>query len=254
MVKPGNLVVWFHQAVSFSPALVRIPQAEAVFWPGCALLTLEGPILEQTLSILKREEPEIRMACACCGNPSAALFPRQSEIRRKKLLNLLVSRGVKRIYTACPNCTLQLKEFGLEVMPIWPVLARQLKEEDMVPLSGSYIWHDPCPTRQDALQQEAVRQILALRGCDCTQPTHTGCKTLCCGNKNMLHCTDPVASRKIRQRRLAEFPEDRIIASSCEGCLSAFRSENRQTAHLLELLFGKSKTRGWHNRLKNTWK
>ena len=84
----------------------------------------------------------------------------------RRLLNLLKKKGVKRIYTACPNCTLQLRDFEPEVVPIWPVLARHLTVEDMAALTGRFIWHDPCPTRKDMAQQEAVRQILALRGCD----------------------------------------------------------------------------------------
>ena len=253
MPKFGTIVVGTHQAVSFHPALVRIPRSEAVFWPGCALMTLERHILERTLEVLKRAEPGIQMACACCGNPSACLFPRKAEIRREKLLKLLSDQGVKRIYTACPNCTLQLRALGLEVVPIWSVLAQQLTEDDMAALNGSYVWHDPCPTRQDTVQQAAVRKILTLRRCDWTEPACSGCKTNCCGNRNMLHCTAPEKSARLRRARVAQFPEDRIIASSCEGCLSAFRSENRESIHLLELLFGRSGTRGWGNRIKNTW-
>lgn len=254
MSKHGNMVVRIHQAVSFHAFMTRIPRAEAVFWPGCALMTLDPAILNRTLEVLKRAEPGIQMAAACCGNPTASLFPEMAGQRTQKLLTLLNNKGVKRIYTACPNCTLQLRKFGLEVIPIWQVLAEWLTADDLAALGGSYVWHDPCPTRNDHLQQEAVRKILALRGCDCTEPIHTGCKTLCCGNRKMLHCTNPEASRNIREKRLSEFPEDRTIASSCEGCLSAFRGAGRDTAHLLEILFGKSKSRGWGNRIKNTWK
>jgi hypothetical protein len=70
----------------------------------------------------------------------------------------------------------------------------------------------------------------------------------------MLAATDPEKSRKMRLNRLKEFPEDRIIVSSCEGCLGAFRGEGRQTLHLLELLFGRSEGRGWANRIKTTLK
>lgn len=254
MSKQGNMVVRIHQAVSFHAFMTRIPKAEAVFWPGCALMTLDPAILNRTLEVLKRAEPEIQMAAACCGNPTASLFPDILDMRKQRLLKRLQTQGVKRIYTACPNCTLQLRSYGLEVIPIWQVLAECLTSHDMVPLSGGYVWHDPCPTRQDAVQQESVRRILELRGADCTEPLHTGCKTLCCGNKHMLHCTNPEASRKIREKRLSEFPEDRTIASSCEGCLSAFRGADRDTAHLLEILFGRSKSRGWGNRIKTTLK
>ena len=254
MAKMGNLVAATHQAVSFHPAMVRIPEAEAVFWPGCALMTLEGHILDRTLEVLRGAEPEMQMAFACCANPSSCLFPGKAEKRKNLLLREIQKKGVKRIYTACPNCTLQLRAFGLEVIPIWPVLAQHLTAEDMVPLGGRYVWHDPCPTRKDAVQQEAVRRILALRGCDWMEPECSGCRTQCCGNVKMLHCTDPVKSAALRKKRLAQLPPERIISSSCEGCLSAFRSEKRETAHLLEMLFGRSKSRGWGNRFRNTWK
>ena len=130
MNKRSRFGMAFHQALGFSSLLMKLPAAEAVFWPGCALLNLDGEILEKTLEILRREEPEIRLACGCCGQPTVYLFPEKAAKRRAKLVRQLRKQGVKRIYTACPNCTLQLKEFGLEVMPIWPVLARQLKEDD----------------------------------------------------------------------------------------------------------------------------
>lgn len=254
MAKGGVLVVGTHQAVSFHKSMIRIPEAQALFWPGCALMTLEPEILDKTLEVLRRAEPGIQLAAACCGNPTTCLFPGKVEDRKNLLLTQIRDKGVKRIYTACPNCTLQLRDYGLEVTPIWPVLAEQVNRDDLAEVSGAYVWHDPCPTRKDRLQQEAVRKILALRGCDWVEPECSGCKTQCCGNVKMLHCTDPAKSAVLRKKRLAQLEEGRIIASSCEGCLSAFRGEKRETAHLLELLFGVSKSRGWGNRFKNTWK
>jgi Fe-S oxidoreductase len=70
----------------------------------------------------------------------------------------------------------------------------------------------------------------------------------------MMAAIDPEKSTKMRRKRLEDFPEDRTIASNCEGCLGAFRSEGRKAIHLLELLFGKSKARGWGNRIKTTLK
>jgi len=255
MAKASFLGMAVHQGLSFFPMLMKIPETEAVFWPGCALLNLEGDILEKTLTVLRRAEPEIRLACGCCGQPTVYLFPEKAEKRRKKLVSALKKQGVRRIYTACPNCTLQLKELeGFEILPIWPVLAEHIRREDITESAGSFIWHDPCPTRKDPAQQEAARKLLALSGCDCCEPQSTGCKTKCCGNFHMMAATDPEKSQKMRLSRLSEFPEEKIIASSCEGCLGAFRGEGRETRHLLELLFGKSNTRGWTNRIKTTRK
>ena len=255
MNKGSRFGMAFHQGLGFSALMMKIPAAEAVFWPGCALLNLDGEILERTLRILRRAEPEMQLACGCCGQPTVYLFPQKTEKRREKLVKLLRKQGVRRIYTACPNCTLQLGELsGFEIIPVWPILAAHMKPEDVTALDGSFIWHDPCPTRKQPEQQEAARVLLKVSGCDCAEPEHTGCRTQCCGNFHMLAATDPEKSAKMRRSRLKEFPEDRIVISSCEGCLGAFRGEGRKTLHLLELLFGRSESRGWGNRIKTTLK
>ena len=255
MSKGSRFGMAFHQGLGFSSMLMKIPSAEAVFWPGCALMNLDGEILDKTLEVLRRAEPEIDLACGCCGQPTVYLFPEKTEKRRAKLVKSLRKRGVRRIYTACPNCTLQLREQeDFEIIPVWPTLAAHIRPEDVAVHEGSFIWHDPCPTRKEPEQQKAARELVDSCGCDCTEPEHTGCKTNCCGNFHMMAATDPEKSRKMRLNRLKEFPEDRVIVSSCEGCLGAFRSEGRNTVHLLELLFGISESRGWGNRIKTTLK
>lgn len=255
MAKASHFGMAFHQGLSFSGLLMRIPRSEAVFWPGCALMTLDGEVLEKTLMVLRRAEPGIELACGCCGQPTVYLFPEKAEARRKKLVERLGKQGICRIYTACPNCTLQLRELeGFEIIPIWPVLVEYITPADIAAPEGKFVWHDPCPTRNEPAQQEAARKLLGKCGCDCCQPECTGCKTRCCGNFHMLAVTDPEKSAMMRKKRLSDFPEDRTIASSCEGCLGAFRGEKRDTCHLLELLFGRSKARGWANRFKTTLK
>lgn len=244
-----------HQALSFSAAMMRIPQTEAIFWPGCALMNLDPAILQKTLSVLRRAEPEIALATGCCGQPTVYLFPEKAAARQRKLVHLLKKQGIRRIYTACPNCTLQLKKLeDFEILPIWPVLAEHLTAVDISRCGGSFVWHDPCPTRGDPAQQAAARKLLSLSGCDYAEPEHTGAKTRCCGNFHMMQATDPEKSARMRQKRLEDLDPGRTILSSCEGCLDAFRSEGRETLHLLELLFGKSSTRGWGNRIKTTIK
>lgn len=254
MSKSGNFGMACHQAASFSGAMLRVPKVEAVFWPGCALMNLDPAILEKTMAVLRRAEPELALAAGCCGQPTVYLFPEKAAARQKKLVSLLNKQGVKRIYTACPNCAVQLRELGVaEIIPIWSVLAGHLTAADLQKSGGRFVWHDPCPTRKDPLQQAAARKLLALSGCDVCQPAHTGEKTRCCGNFHMLRATDPEKSALMRQKRLGDLPADRTILSNCEGCLDAFRSEGREACHLLELLFGKSSARGWGNRMKTTW-
>ena len=254
MNRASKLGIACHQTLSFSPVMRVIPHSAVVFWPGCALMTLEPALLEKTLAILRRVEPEMALAAACCGQPTACLFPQKNAGRKNHLAALLKARGVKRIYTACPNCLLQLRQLeDVEILPVWPLLAQCLSKDDLAKVTGDFIWHDPCPTRKDPNTQTACRRLLELSGQPVAQPAHTGQNTLCCGNIGMLHTTDPEKSARMRQIRLEELGEKTIV-SGCEGCLSAFRSEGRKTLHLLELLFGESTSRGWHNRFKITQK
>lgn len=253
MGKAGYAEMRLHQALSFSAPLVRLPAAEAVFWPGCALLQLDGGILQKTLAVLRRAEPGMALAAGCCGQPTVYLFPEKADRRKEQLKALLTRRGVRRIYTACPNCTLQLRSLeNWEILPVLPLLAEQITASDLAVPRGRYVWHDPCPTRGEPAQQAAARELLRRSGYDFVEPAHTGPATLCCGNYHMMRSTAPEKSAAMRRRRLSELPDDRVILSSCEGCLDAFRSEGRETCHILELLFGESRGRNWGNRLKTT--
>ena len=256
MDRSGRLGMAVHQAASFSPPLMGLTASRAVFWPGCALMTLDPAILERTLAVLRREEGDMGLAACCCGQPTRYLAPGRYEKRRAKLRRLLEKGGVERVYTACPNCGVQLRELGgVQVLSLWPVLARHLRREDLAPAPArSCVVHDPCPTRREKADQEAVRALLALAGAAVAEPAHCRERTICCGNYHMAHTLAPEKSAAMRRRRTAEFPAGLPVVSCCEGCLGAFRGEGLPTIHLLEMLFGPSSRRGWGNRLAFTRK
>lgn len=253
MNKSGAFGMQCHQISSFAAPLMRLSRCEAVFWPGCALMNLDPVILQKTAAVLRRAEPSLGLSSCCCGQPTRYLFPQQFPRRQAELRALIEKKGVRRIYTACPNCARQLQSLGAEILPLWHTLARVLRPEDLSPAAPREVTlHDPCPMRQQAPELDAVRELLSAAGITVREPAHNRQQTLCCGNIGMLRATDPAKSAAMRQQRLAEFPPELPIASPCEGCLDAFRGEGRQTAHLLELLFGQSKKRGWGNRLAFT--
>ena len=233
-----------HQGLSFSGLFMRCDRAEAVFWPGCALMNLDPDILYKTAAVLKRTEPELGLCSCCCGQPTRYLFPEKHSTRRDRLLSLLRQRGVKRIYTACPNCMVQMREAdGIQVIPIWRALAENIRAEDIKGLECPLTLHDPCPMRSETEQQYAVRKLLRLCGAEVREAENSGGRTLCCGNYHMMRATDPGKSAAMRQRRISQFRKDTAVASYCEGCLDAFRREGLETVHVLEALFGKSKRR-----------
>ena len=101
-------------------------------------------------------------------------------------------------------------------------------------------------------RQHVQRKALVRARAEVREAENSGGRTLCCGNYHMMRATDPGKSAAMRQRRISQFRKDTAVASYCEGCLDAFRSEGLETVHVLEALFGKSKRRGWGNRIRFT--
>lgn len=253
MNRSGSLGMACHQALSFAPGMMALSRREAVFWPGCALMQLDPAILLKTAEVLRREEPDLGLSACCCGQPSRYLLEGAYPARRDRLSALLEKRGVRRVYAACPNCARELGQLpGVEVRPVWSVLAARVRREDVSGGVPSVTIHDPCPLRRQLGELAAVRSLLELAGADAAEPEHAGEKTVCCGNIQMLRARNPKRSGALRRARIAEFPPDRPVTSCCEGCLDAFRGEGLATVHLLEVLFGRSGRRGWANRMAFT--
>ena len=250
----GRFGMRVHQAVSFSRWMMRIPRADAVFFPGCALLTYDPALLNRMLDLLRREEPTIALAAGCCGQPTKHLEPQRFRPRTGKLLAQFQKRGVQRIYIACPNCERELSALGYaRVIPVWETLERVVRPEELANHCGkAFALHDPCPVRQDRAQQDAVRSLLTKAQVTIVEFPHNRAQTRCCGNIAMLRATNPKKSDKMRTARLDEISDALPVTSYCAGCVDAFASGGHDAAHLVELLFGKSRARGWGNRLKNT--
>jgi Fe-S oxidoreductase len=253
MEASGRFGMRVHQAVSFSRPMMHVPRADTVFFPGCALLMYDPALLQRMMSLLRREEPTIALAAGCCGQPTKYLEPARFAGRTEKLRRLLDQNGVLRVYTACPNCTRLLADLGCaRVIPAWETLNKIASPADLQNQSGkAFALHDPCPVRQDATQQNAVRALLQKANVAVAEFPKNREQTMCCGNIAMLRATNPSKSAAMRTGRLDEIPPDLPVASYCAGCVDAFSSEGRETAHLVELLFGKSSTRGWGNRIQN---
>lgn len=233
---------------------MQIPRADAVFFPGCALLTYDPALLQRMMTLLRREEPDLALAAGCCGQPTKYLEPTRFVKRTGKLRRLLIKKGVHRIYTACPNCTRLLSGLNCaSIIPVWETLNRIAAPEDLQDQQGkAFALHDPCPVRQDRAQQDAVRALLQKANVTVAEFPKNREKTVCCGNIAMLRASDPAKSAAMRTGRLDEIPPSLAVTSYCAGCVDAFGSEGRESAHLVELLFGRSRSRGWGNRIQNT--
>ena len=248
----GKLAVKVHQSLSFSSFLAKLESAPVLFWPGCSLMNLGPDILHKSLAILQREIPEMRLASYCCGQPSYYVLPKDYPKHEAKTQKLLKEAGIKTICTACANCYQQMKDWeGLEVKPVYELLARNIQDQDLVKSDLKEIaLHDPCPFRKEKGVHQAARELIAKTGVKILDCPNQAEKTRCCGNIHLMNALQEEKSKKMRLLRLGDFPEDATICSYCQGCLNSFAGEGRKTIHLLELLLGQVPQKGWGQRLK----
>lgn len=245
--------VSWNQFLAFSPLFAATKKAESVFWPGCAAMKLAPEVMLKTYQALQEEVPGLGFSSWCCGKPTfAAGSEGQKKKRQAQLAAYFAQTGIQRVYTLCPNCQLTLnKHTGVQVVPAWALLARYAQRHAVCAqgFAPRYILHDPCAARQDAASQQAARAILAARGVPFDEFAHCGAQALCCGRKNMLFLTNPKASQKMLQARLAE-ANGLPIVTYCESCVEAFTAAGHPAVHLLEVLFGAQARRGVLNRIK----
>ncbi len=251
-MKLRELIVNNHQLLSFSPLFAASGQGENVFWPGCAVLSMGEDLSEKTYEFLKTLVADLTYSTLCCGKPSRHINGGKGFEKRSKTLNkTFEEKGVKTVYTLCPNCFDTLGSLEtVEVKSIWSLIDQHFPEEKRGILSGTaYALHDPCPIIKDIEAAEHVRSILKKLGCEILEFENNKEKTLCCGKKNMLMALEPGKGQRMFDLRANQAPS-RSIVTYCASCKDTFTANGFECAHILELLFQIKTQTSWANRFK----
>ncbi len=179
------------------PLLADKPDAEYLFWPGCAgafdqrgqkIVRSIVQLLEQagvSYAILGPEERCTGDAARRAGNE--LLFQQLA----MENIATLQGYGVKKIITHCPHCfhtfDKDYREMGLEVEVIHHVqlLNQLVKEGRLKPvreLAQTVTYHDSCYLGRYGGEYEAPRELLAaLPGVELREMERHGCTAMCCG-------------------------------------------------------------------------
>ena len=250
-----------HQAISFFSPMMSVPETPAVFWPGCALLNLDPSILKKIAG-----DPCSDGARDPAGSRllrPALFFPvsgKISGIQEKAGTPAEKKRGKKdlhRLSQLYPPASWDLRDPGDPHLvrpgrdhdPEGPLRTREGMPGSWRNSAALYLARSLSHPERSGRSAGGPGPFTSFRVSRSLSRSITGPRTLCCGNFHMLHTLEPEKSARMRARRLEEFPADRIILSSCQGCLGSFKGQGRETLHLLELLFGKSRKQGWKNRI-----
>lgn len=233
----------FHQDLVFSKVFsdpISGSGSDICFFPGCALVADSPLLVKRVYSYLKDIYPQISLWNTCCGKPTNYLG-REDKFRERieSIQDHYRSKGIKKIITACMNCTITFEETcpDLEVIPIYKILAENFPNG----ASGKFSQdkprvnvHDPCPARYDDKLLDDARTIIGNLGFEIEELEFSRNKTICCSSGGMVWQTAQPIAAKHKARREAE--GDGPLVTYCKECEKRL-GENRKTDHLLDLVF-----------------
>ena len=210
---------------------------DTVFFPGCTLSGTRPGVTEDLFEHLQTTIPSLGIVLECCNKPSHDLGRQEHfETMFGELRDMLLTNGVRRVLTACPNCFKVFSHYGkeLQVRTVYEHLAAH-GLPSRAPLSGEVTIHDPCPMRHVPEAQKALRSLAAKMGLDVHEMKHSRKRTLCCGEGGSVSFRSPELASKFTQRRAQE-AGDRMVLTSCAGC-AHFLGRSMDTAHMLDVVF-----------------
>jgi Fe-S oxidoreductase len=215
------------------------PDCDTVFFPGC---TLPGTRPAVTMAMYRQLGlliPALGVVLDCCTKSSHDLGRTDHfHAAFAALTGNLTSHGVRKVVTACPNCTAMFRQYGGEiaVQTAYELLHANEKEtEGTSERRGEVSVHDPCPLRDDQGVQAAVRGLLSGLGYTVVEMRHRRHKALCCGEGGAVPFVDPGLSERWAMRRAQE-AENRLVVAYCSGCVNKL-NQSTPTVHIADLLF-----------------
>ncbi|ABC78792.1 (Fe-S)-binding protein [Syntrophus aciditrophicus] len=209
---------------------------DTVFFTGCAL---PGTRPEQTFQLyrkMQRAIPGLGVVMECCNKISHDLG-RQVHFQAvfEKMRTCLVSRGVKKIIAACPNCYRMFDEYGrgLSVITAYEVLAEHAGSETL-PGNQIIAVHDPCGLRFKEQAQAAVRRLVTRQGAQIEELRHSGRRTSCCGEGGGVRCLSPELAGHWG-KEIREEAKGRRILTYCAGCANSLNGLT-PTSHIVDFV------------------
>ena len=234
--------------------------AECVFFPGCSIVNFAPELLDGVYRLLREHGVADGISFLCCGKLLAFEPEAETVIPafRRQFACALAERGVRRIVTACPNCTAELRTLieregvaDVEVVVLPQLLAElgvSVGEEDAarflaesgVACAGRaprLAVHDSCPDRKTGEFARGVRALLP-EGL-LVEMEHNHASSRCCGSLAKAAGKDELATRQAVERgeegRAAGADALVTVCMSCASQLSFFQ-ESLPVFHYLEIL------------------
>lgn len=252
--------VYLHQKLSQTKFVKGSKKGKysRAFMPGCSLAAYSPLLVEKTYDYLKAIDPNIGSITSCCSKPLKDLGHQKSYNNQTSKFNDEISlKGIKEIIVGCQNCyeTLKKEYPELSIKTIWHIMdvegLPEISNTKKI-LSNQYVIHDPCPAEKSPEIKNIVRRIIQKLGCQIKNSNEESIAR-CCGLGAMVAVSNIQLSKKITDKRIKNLDGEKII-NYCAACTEAMGQGDKESYHLLELIFNdpireKSNTiKKWMNR------
>jgi iron-sulfur cluster protein len=224
-------------------------QEKAAFYSGC-LIDFSYPEMGQAVvEVLNKAGIEVVFPDrqTCCGAP--ARYSGAYEVAAQNAqdnIEALLEEDVKYVVSACPTCTVALKqEFSSTFESLgmqdrlpdaarlaakaidFSTLVKQLVDQKRLTFKqgqdlGRFTYHDSCHLKRTLNASEAPRELLRKAGYQLTEMTECD---MCCGmggsySVKLPEISAPILARKLDNIKAAEAP---LAAMDCPGCVMQIR-------------------------------
>jgi Fe-S oxidoreductase len=223
------------------PLLADHPDAEYLYWVGCATAFDEGswPTARATVAILKAAKVSFAVLGqeeTCNGDPARRLGNEYLfQTQAQQVVQKLERGGVRKVIASCPHCfntfAREYPDLGgkYEVIHHSQLLS-QLLEEGRIELkhevgAGRTTYHDPCYLGRWNGEYESPRRLLqAIPGLELVEMKRSRSEAMCCGAGGGRVFMEETRGQRVNRVRVKQAQETgaTTAALACPFCATMF--------------------------------
>lgn len=219
-----------------NPSGSRAPKY--LFFPGCRLGGSNPRLVLDSFQAVLDHAPQSALFLSCCGAP--AEWAGEEELHRQAVQHFArvwEELGQPQVVFACLNCRQQLRRHlpQAEGISLYELLDQWGHPVPNVGAGRTAAVFDPCPSRDFAETQKAVRSLAQKAGFRLEPLPLEGAYAQCCGWGGQIEIANPKHAEGITQNRAGASPLPYLVY--CANCRDVFRRRGKEADHILRAIF-----------------